>query len=204
MSVEGENGNREPENLDALSKEIAVCTLCDLFHSRTHAVPGEGPAPASIMCIGEAPGRKEDELGRPFVGRAGAILTELLANAGIRRDQAFITSVVKCRPPDNRDPKKKEIDACRPFLLRQINVVQPEIIVPMGRFAASVILDFFDIPFISLGSVRRKEFSACFEEYPLCIVPVYHPAVITHNPNRRSDLEDDFLFLGEVLRKRRD
>jgi uracil-DNA glycosylase family 4 len=204
LAVEGKNGNRKPENLDSIAKEITVCTLCDLYHSRTHAVPGEGPAPALIMCIGEAPGRKEDELGRPFVGRAGAILTGLLADAGIRRDQAFITSVVKCRPPDNRDPKKKEIVACRPFLLRQIKVIQPEIIVPMGRFAASVILDFFDIPFNGLGSVRRKEFFTSFEGYSLCIVPVYHPAVVTHNPNTRSDLENDFLFLGEVLRKRRD
>ena len=204
LSAEAGNGNREEENLESLAKKIAVCTRCYLHHSRTHAVPGEGPAPASIMCIGEAPGQKEDELGRPFVGRAGSILTELLEDAGVRRDHTFITSVVKCRPPGNRDPKKKEIVACKPFLFRQIELVRPRVLVPMGRFATSVMMDFFDIPFTSFSSVRRKEFSAPFEGYTLCIVPVYHPAVITHNPNRRKDLEDDFLFLKEVLQKNRD
>jgi len=203
-SAENGNGKGQSEELESLAEEIADCTLCDLHLSRTHAVPGEGPAPASIMCIGEAPGQKEDELGRPFVGRAGTILTELLEASGIERDQAFITSVVKCRPPGNRDPKKKEIAACKPFLFRQIKLVSPRVIVPMGRFATSVMLDFFDIPVTSFASVRRKEFFVPFEGYTLCIVPVYHPAAITHNPNRRRDLEDDFSYLEKVLLERRD
>lgn len=186
--------------LNEIANEIGNCTLCDLHASRTHAVPGEGPAPAPIMFIGEAPGKREDELGRPFVGRAGNILNGLLRDSGISREQSFITSVVKCRPPDNRDPKKKEIMACKTFLLRQIKVVRPRVIVPMGRFATSVIMDFFDIPFTDLGSVRRKECIASVNGEAFFIIPVYHPAVITHNPNKRRDLIEDFLFLGEKVR----
>ncbi|HRX33229.1 MAG TPA: uracil-DNA glycosylase [Methanoregulaceae archaeon] len=193
-------GNADLEDLERLAEEIAGCTRCDLHLSRTHVVSGEGPAPAVIMCIGEAPGKKEDELGRPFVGRAGSILTGLLSDAGIQRDQAFITSVVKCRPPGNRDPKREEISACKHFLFRQIGLVRPRVIVPMGRFATSVMMDFFGIPFTSFSSARRREFPVSFQGYTLCIVPVYHPAVITHNPTRRGDLEDDFSYLKEVLK----
>jgi len=156
------------------------------------------------MFIGEAPGKAEDEKGSPFVGRAGKILTDLLEGIDIKRDQVFITSVVKCRPPDNRDPRKEEILACKSFLFRQIMQIKPQIIVPMGRFATSVILEFFDLPFTSLKLARRNEYSAGFEDDTLYIVPVYHPAVVTHNPNTREDLKQDFFFLKEVLKKKKE
>jgi DNA polymerase len=113
-------------NLDSLHCRILSCQLCDLCKNRINAVPGVGPCPAEIMLIGEAPGAKEDFTGRPFVGRAGKLLDEALAEAGLERGEVFITSVVKCRPPDNRKPKKKEIEACHPYLKGQMEMLSPK------------------------------------------------------------------------------
>ena len=126
------------EREDALARiadEIRACTRCELHKTRTKSVPGEGPADARIMLIGEAPGWNEDQQGRPFVGAAGRFLEELLASAGMARDEVFITNVVKSRPPGNRDPLPDEIAACAPFLERQIEVIDPDVIVTLGRFS---------------------------------------------------------------------
>src|ERR671913_661387 len=123
------------EALARIVDEIQACMRCELHKTRTKSVPGEGPADARIMLIGEAPGWNEDQQGRPFVGAAGKFLQELLASAGMTRDEVFITNVVKSRPPGNRDPLPDEIAACAPFLERQIEVIDPDVIVTLGRFS---------------------------------------------------------------------
>jgi uracil-DNA glycosylase family 4 len=184
---------------EEIISEICSCHLCSLGEGRTNAVPGEGPVPARIMLIGEAPGKQEDASGRPFVGRAGAILNEMLGSAGIRREDVFVTSVIKCRPPKNRDPSPDEISACLPYLERQISLVRPGIIVPMGRFAAACILDMFGLPAGTIGTIHGKSFFAERQGYSPVIIPVYHPAVITHNPRLKGTLAEDFQAIRDLL-----
>ncbi|HQK55805.1 MAG TPA: uracil-DNA glycosylase [Methanolinea sp.] len=187
--------------MEALAGQIGSCRKCALALSRTKTVPGEGPAPCRVMLVGEGPGKKEDESGRPFVGRAGAILSDLLAQIDLSRDEVFITSVVKCRPPGNRTPGKEEIAACMPFLERQIAILSPVIVVPMGRVATSAIFSRYGIAFPSFREVRGKRFLMSENETgrEMSVIPVYHPAVITHNPPARAALEEDFTRLGEIL-----
>ena len=125
----------EAEVLAEIAREVSVCTRCKLHHSRKRAVPGEGPANAQIMFIGEGPGFYENEQGRPFVGQAGKFLDELLQRAGLKRSEVFITNVVKCRPPGNRDPELDELQACGAYLERQIAAINPLVIVTLGRFS---------------------------------------------------------------------
>lgn len=192
--------------MESLANEISACTACPLSNSRTRTVPGEGPVPCRIMLIGEGPGQKEDESGRPFVGRAGTILTGLLSDTGLTRDEVFITSVVKCRPPNNRTPGKEEIARCMPYLTQQIHILSPVILVPMGRVATAAVFDMLDLTFPSFKEVRGKVFYVPGGKTGtgIQVIPVYHPAVITHNPPARSTLEEDFRKLGELLEHIRD
>lgn len=166
--------------LEALHNKIRVCTLCDLSLSRTKAVPGEGPSPAEIMLIGEAPGAEEDKTGRPFVGRAGRLLTKALAEAGIDRSEVFITSVVKCRPPKNRKPKKLEIDACHPYLQAQMELVNPRIVCLMGNVAASTVLGKQGVTSLH-GHIFQDRF-----------LVTYHPAAVLRNMDLMKALVADF------------
>ena len=129
-----------PSDLILLNEKIAVCQLCTLSVNRNLTVPGSGPSKAQIMLVGEAPGREEDLKGMPFVGRAGRILDEALAQAGLKREEVFITSAIKCRPPQNRKPKKKEIELCLPYLLAQIDAINPQVVCLMGNTDAQAIL----------------------------------------------------------------
>jgi uracil-DNA glycosylase, family 4 len=190
--------NDADEN-EGLTREILSCHRCSLGEGRLNAVPGEGPVPARIMLIGEAPGKQEDISGRPFVGRAGSILNEMLGSAGIRREEVFVTSVIKCRPPKNRDPSPGEISACIPYLERQISLVRPEVIVPMGRFAAACILDMFGLHAGTIGTTHGKLFLPKRQGYSPVIIPVYHPAVITHNPRLKEALKEDFQAIKRHL-----
>jgi DNA polymerase len=182
-----------------LNQEIVSCSLCRLSEGRIHAVPGEGPVPARILLVGEAPGKREDELGRPFVGRAGSILEELLRSVGLSRDEVFITSINKCRPPGNRDPKDDEITACHPYLERQIELIRPSVIVPMGRFAAREICRTFGLAEGKISDIHGQALQAQGRYGSILVLPVYHPAVITHNPSLRPELEADFDRLKKVL-----
>ncbi len=197
----------EPDARSAMSvldRTIRACRRCPLSQHRTHAVPGEGPVPCRVLFIGEAPGRREDQTGRPFMGRAGNILSGLLVSAGLSREVVFITSVVKCRPPSNRVPGKLEIAACRPYLEEQIALLGPECIAPMGRVATASIFSLYDLPFPSLQEVRQREFMVreTMAGNEVIIHPVYHPAVATHDPRKRGELQGDFRALGECLRRR--
>jgi uracil-DNA glycosylase family 4 len=183
--------------LQEIASEIVVCPLCELARTRTKAVPGEGAPSARVMLIGEGPGWNEDQQGRPFVGAAGKFLNELLGVAGLQREDVFITNVVKCRPPGNRDPMPDEIAACAPYLDRQIATIDPEVIVTLGRHSMS---RWFPGERISKIHGQPKK------DGPRLIVPMYHPAAALHQPPLKGAIMDDFAklpkFLADVERER--
>ena len=176
--------------LAVLYEEIADCPNCVLAKTRTQTVPGSGPAPAEVMCIGEAPGAREDERGLPFVGPAGRFLDELLGGIGLSRETVHIANVVKCRPPGNHDPEPEEIAACKPFLNRQIAIVDPLLIVTLGRFSMA---RWFPGAAISRvhGQAKRIEGRT--------VVPMYHPAAALHRGDLRSVIEADFAQIPQLL-----
>jgi uracil-DNA glycosylase family 4 len=176
--------------LEQIADEIRVCTKCELHRTRSKSVPGEGPANAQVMLIGEAPGWNEDQQGRPFVGAAGKFLEELLASAGMTRGEVFITNVVKSRPPGNRDPLPDEIAACAPYLERQIEVIDPEVIVTLGRFSMA---RWFPGERISRIHGQPKRVGRRL------IVPMYHPAAALHQQSLRTTIEEDFARLPKIL-----
>jgi DNA polymerase len=180
--------------------EITHCTKCPLHRSRTHAVPGEGPLDTGIFLIGEGPGREEDQKGRPFVGRAGSVLNGLLESIGLDRGQIFITSVVKCHPPQNRPPTREESRTCRQYLERQLALIDPGVVVPMGQWAVWDLFELFGMEDRPIGEVHGKTFFVPMEEKERFVHPTYHPAVVTHNPKMREFLMRDFLTLREVIR----
>ncbi len=176
--------------LTDLGKEVSVCTQCILAKTRTKAVPGEGPENASIMFVGEGPGFHEDQQGRPFVGAAGNFLNELLQSIGLKREQVYITNVVKCRPPGNRDPLPEEIEACRHYLDRQIALIKPKVIVTLGRFSMARAFPNEKISVIH-GKPRKID--------GVVYVPMYHPAAALHQPALRRTVEEDFARLPGIL-----
>lgn len=173
-----------------LIEKITTCTLCGLSKERIQAVPGEGSMTADIMFIGEGPGFYEDRDGRPFVGRAGKLLDKLLYSIGLRREDVFITNMVKCRPPSNRDPLPVEINACRPYLDSQIKTIDPKVVVTLGRYALT---KFF--PGESISKARGKPLK--WEN--LILYPVYHPAAALRNPNLYQVMERDFAELPSII-----
>ncbi len=176
--------------LDDIAGEIRECTRCELHRTRTNSVPGEGPADARIMVIGEAPGWNEDQQGRPFVGAAGKFLEELLGAAGLKRGDVFITNVVKSRPPGNRDPLPDEITACAPFLQRQIDTIDPDVIVTLGRFSMA---KWFPGERISRIHGQPKK------DGKRLIVPMYHPAAALHQQALKATILEDFGKLPRIL-----
>lgn len=181
------------EALGKLREEIAACTRCELYRSAEHAVPGEGNADARIMLIGEAPGWHEDQQGKPFVGNSGKFLTELLASAGIEREDVFITNVVKHRPPGNRDPLPDEIMACSVWLEKQIEAIDPDVIVTLGRFSMA---KYFPGEKITKIHGQAKEVGGRY------IVPMFHPAAALHNGSLKPEIEADFQKLPRLLAER--
>lgn len=179
--------------LEQVAQEVTVCSKCALQYSRKKAVPGEGPNNAEIMFIGEGPGFYENEQGRPFVGAAGKFLEELLAGIGMKRSDVFITNVVKCRPPGNRDPLPDEIHACTgSYLERQIQAINPKVIVTLGRYSMGYFL-----PEARISSVHGQ---AIWSKGRL-IVPMYHPAAALHQQSLRPVIEKDFSHLPELISK---
>jgi len=176
--------------LAEIATEVRVCQKCELARGRTHAVPGEGPASAAVMLIGEGPGWREDQQGRPFVGPAGNFLNELLAMAGLKREEVFIANVVKCRPPGNRDPLPDEVAACAPYLDRQIEAIDPDVIVTLGRFSMA---RWFPGEKISRIHGQPKQVGRRL------IVPMYHPAAALHQGALRGTIEEDFARLPKIL-----
>ena len=176
--------------LNELNQEIAVCQRCDLYKYRTRAVPGEGAEDAEIMFIGEAPGWHEDQQGRPFVGPAGPYLDSLLAMINLRREQVYITNVVKSRPPGNRDPLPQEITACRQWLDRQIEVICPRLIVTLGRYSMAMFFPGKSISKIH-GTAQKRD--------NIIYYAMYHPAAALHQQSLRQVIEADMLKIPSLL-----
>ena len=184
---------RDP--MGQVEAEVKACRKCGLWNQRKNAVPGEGNLDAAVMLIGEAPGYWEDVKGRPFVGAAGKILDEMLSKAGISRSDVYITNVVKCRPPENRDPQNSEIETCTPYLDRQIKIVKPKFIVTLGRHAASYILAKAGIETESITKIHGKVYEANLFGFEVFIIPVYHPAAALYNAKYLDELYKDFQLL---------
>ncbi|HHI00275.1 MAG TPA: uracil-DNA glycosylase [Thermococcus litoralis] len=187
------------EAMKKLEEKIKTCRKCPLGELRTNAVPGSGSYEAKIMFVGEAPGYWEDQKGLPFVGRAGKVLDELLAGIGLKREEVYITNVVKCRPPNNRDPTEEEINACSPYLDKQIDIIRPKIIVPLGRHSMTYILKKFSFEPEPISKIHGKIFEARTLFGKIVIMPMYHPAVALYKPQLREKLEKDFKKLKETL-----
>jgi len=178
------------ETLKEVAAEVSTCARCDLCKGRTRAVPGEGNSQAKILFIGEGPGFHEDKQGRPFVGPSGQLLQELLKSINLKREDVFITNVVKCRPPDNRDPLPAEIDACNDYLDRQIAAIQPLVIVTLGRHSMA---KFFSGEKISAihGRPRKKDGYIC--------IPMFHPAAALRTESYKIALREDFKKIPVAL-----
>ena len=185
--------------LEKIAEEARQCRKCELGSSRTNAVPGEGNPDARIMFVGEAPGGDEDAQGRPFVGRAGQLLDKIIAACGLKRSDVFIGNILKCRPPGNRDPRADEIISCLPYLQRQIEIIEPEILVALGAHAAKTLLKSTK----AIGELRGQfhEYSAGIGRPPVKLMATYHPAYLLRNyspDNRRRVWEDMKKVLAEL------
>lgn len=181
----------DEKRLEKLAKRIRACTLCELHRSRTEAVPGEGPAQAEIMLIGEGPGATEDKQGRPFVGASGRFLDQLLEQAGLTRSEVWITNVVKCRPPGNRDPLRDEIEICTGnYLQHQIEIVDPSIIVTLGRHSMGLFFKGEKITQIH-GQMRNAG--------DRLVIPMFHPAAALHQLSLKETIMADFARLPALL-----
>ena len=179
------------DSLESIANEVSRCEKCRLCEARRNAVPGEGSKHSMVMFVGEAPGEQEDDQGRPFVGAAGKLLTELLEYVGLRRDEVFITNIVKCRPPNNRPPRKDESAACRNYLERQLRLLRPRVICPMGNSAIRALLS-------SEESVSGLH-GVTFEKDGATYFPMYHPAAALYTFSLRKVMEEDFKKLRGLL-----
>ena len=181
---------------DSLQARVSQCTACDLHASRTQTVFGVGNKSADWMIIGEAPGAEEDRRGEPFVGRAGKLLDEMLHAIGLSRETAFIANVLKCRPPNNRDPAESEAQACRSFLEQQIDLIQPKIVLAVGRIAAQKLLGT-DAP---LGRLRGREHA--LRDGVLPLVVTYHPAYLLRSPSQKYKSWQDLCMARRIFEER--
>ena len=179
-----------PDSLADIAAEVIACQRCPLAATRTNAVPGNGDPSSPYLFIGEAPGFHEDAQGLPFVGNAGGVLNRLIEGIGLQREEVFVTNIVKCRPPDNRDPEPAEIDACSDYLRRQIDVMAPDAIVTLGRFSMNHFIPGERISRIH-GSSRLVD--------DRVIIPMYHPAASLHQPSLAQTLTDDFRRIPEAV-----
>lgn len=185
--------NASNPELDRIAEEIRACTLCRLCEQRTHAVPGEGNHASKVVFVGEGPGKNEDEQGIPFCGASGRLLDELLASINMTRQDVFITNIVKCRPPNNRDPLPDEKETCaRTYLDRQLAIIKPLLIVTLGRHALSHF-----IPNLKISEVhgQPKRYNS------QVFLALYHPAVALYNGGMRETLQQDFLIIPPLLQK---
>ena len=181
------------ERLRRIRDELGDCTRCRLHGGRSHLVFGVGRPDAELMFVGEAPGRDEDRQGEPFVGRAGQLLTRIIEAIDLRREDVYIANVIKCRPPQNRNPERDEVETCRPFLFAQIDAVRPRVIVALGSFAVRTLLDDDRLPI----SRARGRVYACRGAR---LVPTFHPAFLLRSPDRKRDVWEDMKRVRSLLR----
>ncbi len=186
--------NTDALKIEDLEKDVSSCTKCILHETRSQTVFGRGSVCSDIMIVGEAPGKEEDQQGMPFVGRAGKLLNLFLESIGINRKSIFITNTVKCRPPDNRNPMIEEINACSGFLEEQIKIVNPRILVLLGKVAANRLLGGDKV----MSELRQKIFH--IDKFDIPIIVFYHPAYILRSPLKKLDMWEDLKFLNKVLK----
>ena len=179
------------DSLDEIAKKVQKCTRCPLYETATKGVPGEGNSKAKLVCVGEAPGAKEDETGRPFVGQAGQLLNKILAAIDLNREDVFICNVLKHRPPGNRNPRPEEVEACSPYLIRQLELIKPKVIVAFGTFAAQTLLNT-KTPIGQLRGLMHK-----YHGIPLVVT--YHPAALLRNPAWKRPTWEDVKFARRIL-----
>jgi len=177
--------------LDEIAKRVAGCTRCTLYSTATNPVPGEGNPNADFMCVGEAPGATEDETGRPFIGAAGQLLTKILAAIDLKREDVYICNVLKHRPPGNRNPRPEEVTACSPYLIRQIELIRPKVILALGTFAAQTLLDTK----LSIGKLRGQ----VHRYYGVPLIVTYHPAALLRNPGWKRPTWEDVKLAHRIL-----
>jgi len=187
------------EDMKRIANAVEDCRDCALWKTRHNAVVGSGSADATILFVGEAPGYHEDQQGIPFVGKAGKILDELLASIGLQRDEVYIANILKCRPPQNRNPLKSEIEACTGHLNNQIEFIQPKVIIPLGNFATSYLFEKFGLPYDKISKIHGKIFRINTVFDKITIIPSYHPAVATYNPRTKQTLLEDFKIIKCVI-----
>ena len=187
------------ERMKKISEEVLHCRLCGLCEGRRNPVVGEGNLDATVVFIGEAPGRREDETGRPFVGAAGQLLDRLLHHIGLERGDVYIGNVVKCRPPNNRRPRAEEIEACAPHLERQLEIIEPRVIAPLGNSAIGHLMRRFELTPAYIGRVHGKQSEVEAPWGQLVLVPLYHPAAALYLKDLERVLEEDFESLRCLL-----
>lgn len=190
----------ESLSLTDIGTRVISCTLCELHKGRTKAVPGKGSIRAQVMMIGEAPGEAEDKAGEPFVGRAGKLLDKVIALIGLSREEVYITNLVKCRPSNNRAPTETEIASCSQYLLAEISLVKPRVVVTLGKYPTAYLLSQTGIKFKKLSEVRGKLREIQVGQVKFNIYPMFHPAAALYNPRLRSALEREARELGHIVR----
>lgn len=185
------NKSEKIKELEKLEKQVKQCTKCELCKRRTNVVFGTGTPDADLMFVGEAPGHYEDVQGKPFVGRAGQLLTRIIESIGLKREEVYIANILKCRPPENRNPNANEIALCAPHLIRQIEIIRPKIICALGTFAAQTLLDTKE----TIGKLRGK----FFEYQGTKLLATYHPAYLLRNPNDKKKVWADMKKVRDSL-----
>lgn len=182
------------QQLDYIAKLVKDCQKCPLYKNATNPVPGAGNSETKVVFIGEAPGFFEDQQGLPFVGNSGKLLDKLLAKINLKRDDVFICNILKHRPPENRDPEPSEIKVCTPYLKAQLKILQPKVIITLGRFS----MNYF-FPDAMISQVRGQIKNITWEGLDLTIIPVYHPSAALRNGAMLKALQDDFNTIGKFL-----
>jgi len=180
-------------NLEDIKKQVASCKLCDLHKTRTNTVFGVGNEKAKVMFIGEAPGANEDLKGEPFVGRAGMLLNSMLRSIGLERTDVYIANILKCRPPNNRDPLPQEVKLCTPYLQQQIALIQPKVLIAVGRIAAQFLLNTME----SMSKLRGNTYQYGEQKIPLLVT--YHPAYLLRSPSEKRKAYVDFLLIKKMV-----
>ncbi len=186
------------ESMNQITAQVRSCTNCDLSQTRTKVVIGAGTLDAKIVLVGEAPGRKEDESGLPFVGSAGKLLDNLLATAGLARDDIFIGNIIKCRPPKNRRPKKSEVAQCESYMIEQLEIINPAIVAPMGNRSLSYFKERLGLEKQVIGDVHGRVFKIDAPWGKIILFPLYHPAAAIYRRHLLGELEEDMKKLREL------
>ncbi|MBN1915045.1 MAG: uracil-DNA glycosylase [Parachlamydiales bacterium] len=179
------------QQMSDLKTEIVLCKKCPLFQSRKNAIPGIGSYHSKIFMIGEAPGKQEDEEKKPFIGRSGTILAQWLSSIHLLRKDIYITNIVKCHPPNNRDPSSLEISTCFAYLIRQLTIIQPSLILTLGRHAAKALFSLCSLPFTSLQNHHGKLYSITLSYGTVRLIPLFHPATLCYRPSMKKILYSD-------------